>query len=83
MSGCDAQMRNISEKFSHVKGFTAISILNLNIRSMNKNFYNFKTMLQKLNFQFSIICLSKTWCKDARSAENDSNLKIPGYNVIH
>ena len=59
-----------------------LSILNLNIRSMHKNFSNFKSMLRNLNFEFDI-CLTETWCQNAQNAEKDSNLQLPGYHVIH
>ena len=39
------------------------SILNINIRSMNKNFDSLKSMLHNLNFSFKIICITETWCQ--------------------
>ena len=36
------------------------SILHLNIRSIRKNFENFKLFLNLINFTFSVICLSET-----------------------
>ena len=41
-----------------------ISVLHLNIRSINKNFENFKLFLSDRNFSFSIICFSETWLND-------------------
>ena len=41
-----------------------ISVLHLNIRSINKNFENFKMFLSNRNFSFSMICFSKTWLND-------------------
>ena len=37
------------------------SILHLNIRSIKKNFDNFKKILCSLDFTFSVICFSETW----------------------
>ena len=36
-----------------------VSVLPLNIRSINKNFENFKMFLSYLNFSFSITCFSE------------------------
>ncbi|XP_065671890.1 uncharacterized protein LOC136089738 [Hydra vulgaris] len=48
------------------------SILHINIRSMNKNFENFKCLLGELNHDFKIICFTETWLK---SNETNSNSK--------
>ena len=37
------------------------SVLHLNIRSIRKNFENFKLFLNSINFTFSVICISETW----------------------
>ena len=39
----------------------SFSVLHLNIRSIKKNFENFKKFLSSLGFTFSIICFSETW----------------------
>ena len=36
------------------------SVLHLNIRSIKRNFENFKLFLNLINFTFSVICLSET-----------------------
>jgi hypothetical protein len=54
------------------------SMLTLNIRSMNKNFENFKSMLKNINSEFTVICLIETWCKN-----ENNNFQIPGYKAIH
>ena len=41
----------------------AFSFLHLNIRSMKKNFENFKEFLKNLSVSLSAICLSETWCE--------------------
>ena len=46
-----------------------VSILHLNIRSINKNYENFKMFLSNLNFSFSIICFSKT-CLNVSNVDN-------------
>ena len=44
------------------KGY--FSILQLNIRSIKKDFEIFKSFLSSLDFTFSIIYFSETWCDD-------------------
>ena len=44
------------------KGY--FSILQLTIRSIKKDFEIFKSFLSSLDFTFSIICFSETWCDD-------------------
>ena len=41
------------------------SVFHLYIRSMKKNFESFKTFLSPLDFTFSIIRFSETWCDDS------------------
>ena len=45
-----------------------VSIFYVNIRSMKKNFENFKDLYHAQDFRFSIICFSETWA-DPFSAE--------------
>ena len=60
----------------------SLSILHVNIRSMSKNFEKLKLMLNECNYNFSIICLTETWCSD-ESFRNDSTLHLPQYNSVH
>ena len=57
------------------------SFLHLNIRSMKKNFYNFKEFLKILSFNFSAICLSETWCESQEKSQN-LNYILSGYNFF-
>ena len=95
---------NLYENFTHETSFLSIdeaknkithlnhdfSILNLNIRSISKNFEDFRHLLKQLNFNFKIICITETWCKkdEAKSEENQSKksfskFSLPGYKVLH
>ena len=59
-----------------------LSLLHLNIRSLNANFENLKTLLQETNFSFNIVCLSETWSTDKAFQEN-SNFRLFNYDSIH
>ena len=49
---------------------------------MSKKFENLKLMLSNLNYDFSMICLTETWCSDD-IFRNNSNYNLPQYNSIH
>ena len=51
-------------KLSSQTNKLSFSILHLNIRSMNKNFENFKLFLSTCAHEFSMICLTETWNSD-------------------
>lgn len=57
------------------------SILHLNIRSLNKNFEDFKSFFLSLNFNYGVICLSETWCED--NIINFNTFQIQNYTLIH
>ena len=61
----------------------SLSIISFNIRSLSKNFDEFKIFLATCKNNFSIICLQETWAKN----ENEENLimryPLPGYDCYH
>ena len=70
-----------STYFQQLKTQT-FSILNLNIRSLNKNFEKFKLFLKTINFNFKVICLTETWCL-TKDVEKNSLFQLPNYKAIH
>ena len=59
-----------------------LSILHLNIRSIKKNFENFKLFLSSLSFDFSVICFSETWLHES-SLTSQSLDELPHYKSIY
>ena len=59
----------------------SFSILQINIRSMNKNFEKFEEYLNVVKGRFSIIALTETWCNNDRADQN-SFWQIPNYTPI-
>ena len=59
----------------------SFSILQINIRSMNKNFEKFEECLNVVKGKFSIIALTETWCNDDRADQN-SFWQISNYTPI-
>ena len=54
----------------------------MNIRSIKRNFENFKLFLSTLSFDFSIICFSDTWL-DKSSLVSQSLHELPHYESIY
>ena len=57
---------------------TALTILNLNIRSLDKNLSDLMVLLQTINHDFDIICLSEIGIKNV---ESRCNIMRPRYNI--
>ena len=72
---------NPNEAYEELKTANSddFSIIHLNIRSMNKNFDDFKLFLQSLKFQFKVICLSETWAENC--IMNYSRFQISDYTM--
>ena len=69
-------IENIGDKMnSFSSNACSFSILHVNIRSIKKNFSNFRLFLSQLKHEFSVICLTETWCND-QTFRNDSNLRL-------
>ena len=61
----------------------SLSILSFNIRSMSKNFDEFKIFLATCQIPFSIICLQETWAKDETEENLSLKYPLPGYECHH
>ena len=59
-----------------------LPFLHINIKSLNKNFENFKLFLSSLGFIFSAICFSETWL-DETTISNKSLYELPNYASSH
>ena len=68
--------------FSEFESPDTFSILYFNIRSLRKNFEDFKKLYKTLNLKFSIVCFSETWADENKLA-NNSLIQLPDYNVLH
>ena len=61
--------------FSKFESSDTFSVLHLNIRSLRKNFEDFKELYKMLNLKFSIVCFSETWADDNK-LQNDSLIQL-------
>ena len=84
VSNVEGNYSLMTEVKSYLVNFNpnAFSVLHLNIRSMKKNFENFKEFLKNLSVRFSAICLSETWCESQDESQN-SNYILSGYNFFY
>ena len=66
------------------KDFTenSVSVVHLNIRSLNKNFESFAELYISLSFNFSIICFSETWSNDENLCKN-SLFQLESHSFLH
>ena len=86
---------NLTENFKNCSYFTPnelkeslknvphkiFSIISFNIRSMKKNFEEFRDFITNLNLEFSVICFTETWCLD--DPRNESLFKLNNYTSLH
>ena len=72
----------IKDLLYETKQYANISLLHLNIRSLNANFENFRDLLEQSDSTFNIICLTETWSSDA-DFHSTSLYQLPHYKAIH
>ena len=63
---------------SPIKGKNQFSILNINIRSLSKNFSLLLTLLKLSKIEYTIIVITETWLHDS----DNGLFNIPGYDNI-
>ena len=73
---------DVRDAFATNINTSTFPIFHLNIRSLRRNFEDFKVLINELQVPFKLICLTETWLADNDLVEN-SNYKIDGYTAIH
>lgn len=68
--------------FKISNGSNSISILHVNIRSMQHNFEKLKEFLIILKYIFDVIAISETWHDTETLIESNSNFILPNYRII-
>ena len=74
--------QNTKSILHETKQYENLSLLHLNIRSLNDNFENFRNLLEDSEFSFNVICLSETWSTDKDFRDN-SDYHLSNYYTIH
>ena len=67
------------QKFVGSSSHDSFSILHLKIRSIKKNFDNFKLFFSSLVFSFSVLCFSETWLDEV----GNSLYELPSHISKH
>ena len=57
----------------------SFSFLNINIRSLNKNFEKLEILLNRLNFSHTLICVTETWL----TANKPFLYSLPNYDFVN
>ena len=80
-SSCEYYIEDQFKEMLRKKSRTAnskLSVLHLNIRSINKNFSELTDLLQTVDYQFHVIGLSETWLNDY-----SHSVSVEGYDFVH
>ena len=80
-SSCEYYIEDQFKEMLRKKSRTAnskLSVLHLNIRSINKNFSELTDLLQTVDYQFHEIGLSETWLNDY-----SHSVSVEGYDFVH
>ena len=63
-----------TEKYLYdLKKYENLSLIHINIRSMNSNFEKLWELLVNCSNSFNVICITETWSSDKNFKENSNN----------
>ena len=71
---------NVKRYLCDIKKYDNLSLIHVNIRSMNSNFENLHDLLINCSNSFNLICVTETWSTD-NHIKNSSNFHLQ--NFIH
>ena len=70
---------DLNDAFNNSGNKTKLGVFHLNIRSLNKNYYELYSFLHSLNIEFDVLVLSEIW---STNIELFSNI-LPGYSFYY
>ena len=73
---------NIKRYLCDIKKYDNLSLIHVNVRSMNSNFEKLHNLLLNWSNSFNIICVTETWSTD-KGFKNNSNFHLPDFEFIH
>ena len=73
---------NVKRYLCDIRTYDILSLIYLNIRSMNSNFEKLHDLLLNCSNSFNIICVTKAWSTD-NDTKNNSNFHLPNFDFIH
>ena len=73
---------NAKDTFAIKRNDDNLSLIHVNITSMNANFENLHNLLLNCSNSFNIICVTGTWSND-NDVKNNLNFHLPNFDFIH
>ena len=73
---------NVKRCLCDMKKYDNLSLIHVNIRSMNSNFEKLHDLFLNRSNSFNIICVTETWSTD-KDFKNNSNFHLPNFYFIH
>ena len=73
---------NVKRYLCDIKEYDNLSLIHVNIRSMNSNFEKLHDLLLNCSNSFNMICVTETWSTD-NDIKNNSNFYLPNFDFIH
>ena len=71
---------NVKRDLCNIKKYANLSLIQVNIRSMNSNFEKLHALLLNCLNAFNIICVTEIWSTD-KDFKNNSNFYLPKKRV--
>ena len=73
---------NVKRYLCDIKEYDNLSLIHVNIRSMNSNFEKLCDLLLNCSNSFNIICVTETW-STYNEIKNNQNFHLPNFDFIH
>ena len=73
---------NVKRYLCDIKKYDNLSLIHVNIRSMNSNFEKLHDLFLNCSNSFNIICVIETWSTD-KDFKSNSNFHVPNFYFIH
>ena len=73
---------NVKRYLCDINKYGNLSLIHVNIRSMNSNFEKLHDLLLNFSNSFNIICVTETSSTD-NDIKNNSNFHLPSFDFIH
>ena len=73
---------NVKRYLCDMKKYDNLSLIPVNIKSMNSNFEKLHVLLLNCSNSFNIICVTDTWSTD-NDIRNNSNFHLPNFDFTH
>ena len=73
---------NVKRYLCNIKEFDNLSLIHVNIKSLNSNVEKLHHLLLNCSNSFNIICVTETWSTD-NGIKKNANFHLPNFDFIH